>query len=117
MNKRYQVIYDTEHFTGNCCYFDTLKESLNSAIEIFKGWMEYEKNTWKYKNGIPNLTTEEIERWNYMIDTCEAYVVDTEYGGDEPEIKKNESYYWIDGHYYPSLEITEALGWKYIERN
>ena len=117
MNKRYQVIYDTEHFTGDCGYFDTLKESLDSAIEIFKGWMEDEKNTWKYKNGIPNLTTEEIERWNYMIDTCEAYVVDTEYGGDEPEIKKNESYYWIDGHYYPSLEITEALGWKYIERN
>lgn len=114
MNNRYQVVFDTENYTGECGSFDTLEEGLNRAIEVFKGWMEDEKNTWEYKNGVPGLTISQIEKWNHMIDTCEAYVVDNEYQGDNPEMRKNESYYWIDGHCYPSLEITEALGWKHL---
>lgn len=114
MNNRYQVVFDTENYTGECGSFDTLEEGLNRAIEVFKGWMEDEKNTWEYKNGVPGLTINQIEKWNHMIDTCEAYVVDNEYQGDNPEMRKNESYYWIDGHYYSSLEITEVFGWKYL---
>ena len=114
MNNRYQVVFDTENYTGECGSFDTLEEGLNRAIEVFKGWMEDEKNTWEYKNGVPGLTINQIKKWNHMIDTCEAYVVDNEYQGDNPEMRKNKSYYWIDGHYYPSLKITEALGWKHL---
>ena len=78
MNNRYQVVFDTENYTGECGSFDTLEEGLNRAIEVFKGWMEDEKNTWEYKNGVPGLTINQIEKWNHMIDTCEAYVVDNE---------------------------------------
>lgn len=116
MGKRYQVVFDTEHFTGECGSFDTLEEGFNEIINLLKGWMEDERDTWEFENGIPNLTTEQIEKWNYMIDTCEAYVVDTEYQGDNPEMRKEESYYWLDGHYYPALEIAENLGWKYWEK-
>ena len=115
MNKRYKVIFDTENYTGSCGSFDTLQEGLDTAITILEGWMTDERFNWKFENGIPKPTPKQIEDWNYMIDTCEAYVVDTEYQGDNPEMRKEESYYWLDGHYYPALEIAESLGWKYWE--
>lgn len=115
MDKRYQVVYDTEHFTGDCGLFETLEEGLDAAIEVLKGWMTDEIDYWKIENGIFKPTEKQIKNWNYMIDTCEAYVVDLRYDGNNPEEKETETYYCIDGHYYPSLKIAESLGWKYWE--
>lgn len=115
MDKRYQVVYNTEHFTGDCGLFETLEEALNAATDIFIDWMTDAADSWKIENGILKPTGKQIENWNYMIDTCEAYVADLEYNGNNPEEKETKTYYYIDGHYYPSLKITESLGWKYWE--
>ena len=115
MNKRYQVVYDTEHFTGDTGFFDNLKEALSVATDILVNWMNDERSSWEFKNKIPKPTKKQIEDWNYMINTCEVYVADLEYDGSDPEETETESYYCIDGHYYPALETVENLGWKYWE--
>ena len=115
MNKRYQVIYDTENYTDSAGFFDSLEEALSVATDILVNWMIDEQSNWKFENGIPKPTKKQIEDWNYMIDTCEVYVTDLEYDGNDPEKTETDSYYCIDGHYYPALKIAESLGWKYWE--
>lgn len=115
MNKRYQVIYDTENFTDSTGFFYSLEEALNIAKDTLISWMTEEQSNWKIENGILKPTKKQIEDWNYMIDTCEAYVVDLGYDGNNSEEKETETYYCVDGHYYPSLKIVESLGWKYWE--
>ena len=97
---RYKVVYDTDH-TCDAIEVSSVEHGLDLCVQIFWDWemdelrgMELDTEKWEY-----HPTREQIEKWDYMIDSCSVWVEDTE----------------TNSEYYPSDEDLDRIGWNYWE--
>ena len=101
----YEVVYDTEHFSGSFTLYDA-DAGKGTALDILMQWMMDERSTWDTDAAIP--TQEQIDSWNRMIGTSTVFVYKHVPGKDEPD---EEDVIW-------DMEDNDLrdIGWKEIER-
>ena len=102
--KAYEVVYDTEHFTGSFVLED-YSAAISTAIDILGEWMMNERNEWDPDTGIP--TPEQRDSWNHMIGTSTVFVWERKPDHDEPE---EEDVVWDMN----DADLRE-IGWEEIE--
>lgn len=99
----YEVVYDTEHFSGSFTLFD-LSAAISTAIDVLAEWMMNEREGWDPDTGIP--TEEQCESWNHMIETSTVCVYERKPGKDEPD---DDDIVWDMN----DADLNE-IGWKEV---
>lgn len=100
----YHVVWDTDDCTDGFDA-DTLEGAKDAALETLMQWQTEECSGWKWEDGKPCPTQEQIESWDYMIDNCSVCVY---------ELVNSNGESWDDqyqGAWSPSYEDEEQIGW------
>lgn len=85
--------------------FESFEAAKNDALDTYIIWMIEEDRNWKFVDGIPCPTKEQIDSWDYMIDNCYCHVAKW----------SSEDNAYSDIVWEASDEELNAIGWKYID--
>lgn len=99
---KYKVIWDNEHTTDSF-EVKSLKDGINSALDVLIEWQMDELQKLKCLDDCFLVTKEQIDRYDYMIDSCDAWIC--EY--DDNGVLRNE--------HYLSLDEYIGIGWEFFE--
>ena len=107
-HKPYLMVYDMEHSEGGI-EFDSFEEAKCDAEDTYVLWLNEEFRNWKWDDELhkPVPTHQQIEDFNYMINSCCCYICKwDEEKGEYEDID--------DAYFIPDKEL-EMLGWKELE--
>lgn len=108
-HKKYCLVFDTDSCTDGA-EFDDFEAAKATMIDIYISWATDESADWKTKEEnnrwILNPTEEQIEEWDYMIESCTCWIA---------EWNEEEKTYYDDdmNYYFLSNEECEEINWQY----